>query len=285
MFTIGAFARHGRVSERMLRHYDAIGLLRPAHVDPSSGYRLYAACQLARLNRIVALKELGFSLHQVATMLDESLTVEEFRGMLRLREAQLQSQISADQARLSQVEARLQIIEKEGAMAHHDIQVKHVPGVRVAELRATADRFEPSFVGPVIQPLYEELCRQLDTAGIEPTGPAIAYYEDAPHTDGGVVVHACLPVNAEPRDDDDGFAVVDLPAIEKAATIVHRGPMDGVMSSIQTLAHWIDASGYRSTGYNRELYLDYGRGEPSGWTTELQEPVVAAVPAGAEQSG
>jgi DNA-binding transcriptional MerR regulator len=65
MFSIGEFARHGRVSVRMLRHYDAIGLLRPACVDPASGYRFYQASQLAELNRLVALKELGFTLQQV----------------------------------------------------------------------------------------------------------------------------------------------------------------------------------------------------------------------------
>ena len=70
MFTIGDFARHGQVSVRMLRHYDTTGLLRPARVDPASGYRFYEAAQLARLNRIVALKDLGFTLEQVAAMLD-----------------------------------------------------------------------------------------------------------------------------------------------------------------------------------------------------------------------
>lgn len=64
MFTIGDFARHGRVSVRMLRHYDETGLLRPARVDPAS-YRFYEASQLARLNRIIALKDLGFTLEQV----------------------------------------------------------------------------------------------------------------------------------------------------------------------------------------------------------------------------
>ena len=52
MFTIGDFARHGRVSARMLRHYDAIGLLRPAHTDPYSGYRYYTAAQLARRGEV-----------------------------------------------------------------------------------------------------------------------------------------------------------------------------------------------------------------------------------------
>jgi DNA-binding transcriptional MerR regulator len=52
MFSIGEFARHGRVSVRMLRHYDAIGLLEPVRIDPATGYRFYAASQLSRLNRV-----------------------------------------------------------------------------------------------------------------------------------------------------------------------------------------------------------------------------------------
>src|SRR3712207_9093335 len=101
MLSIGDFARHGRVSVRMLRHYDAIGLLRPAYVDQVTGYRSYDAGQLSRLNRIVALKDLGFTLQQVRSILDDEVSVEELRGMLRLREAELQSQIATDTARLA----------------------------------------------------------------------------------------------------------------------------------------------------------------------------------------
>jgi DNA-binding transcriptional MerR regulator len=269
MFSIGDFARHGRVSVRMLRHYDAIGLLQPAHVDDATGYRSYDAQQLSRLNRIVALKDLGFTLERVRTLLDEKIGVEELGGMLTLRRAELQSQIAADTARLRGVEARLHLIEREGAMPTDDIQIKALPAVRVAELTDTAASFEPQSISPVIQPLYDELVRRLDRAGVTPVGPAIAYYENVPDGD-GVVVHATLPVNVEAAGHD--FAVVDLPAVEQAATIVHRGSMDNVMSSIQTLASWIDAHGYRSVGLNRELYLQTGD-DVDTWVTELQEPV------------
>lgn len=90
MFTIGDFARHGRVSARMLRHYDAIGLLRPDRTDPDTGYRYYGPAQLARLNRVIALKDLGFTLQQVRAVLDEQVDVDELRGMLRLRRAELE---------------------------------------------------------------------------------------------------------------------------------------------------------------------------------------------------
>ena len=82
---IGDFARLGQVSVRMLRNYDELGLLVPAHVDPWTNYRSYTAGQLARLNRIVALKDLGFSLEAVGRLLDADLSAEQLRGMLAAR--------------------------------------------------------------------------------------------------------------------------------------------------------------------------------------------------------
>src|ERR1700677_4720530 len=107
MFSIGEFARHGRISVRMLRHYDTIGLLRPACVDPASGYRFYQARQLAELNRIIALKDLGFTLQQVQAIINERVSAAELRGMLKLRRAEIHAPIDAAKNMLGRVEARL----------------------------------------------------------------------------------------------------------------------------------------------------------------------------------
>jgi DNA-binding transcriptional MerR regulator len=271
MVNIGDFARNGRVSVRMLRHYDAIGLLRPAFVDPATGYRSYETGQLGRLNRIVALKDLGFTLEQVRSMLDEKVGVDEMRGMLRLRRAELQDRIATDTTRLAQLEARLLVIEREGAMPTDEVEIKLVPRVRLATVSGRVASFEPESITPVLGPLYDELMRRLGAAGVEPVGPHVAYYEDA--SDGeGLVAHAGVPV--ADGVTVDSCAVLDLPAIE-AATIVHRGPMEGVMPTVQTLARWIEAHGYRSGGYNREVYHRYASGDPQEWRTELQEPVTA----------
>jgi len=267
MFSIGDFARHGRVSVRMLRHYDAIGLLRPAHVDPATGYRSYQADQLARLNRVIALKDLGFTLEQVGSILDEKISAAQLRGMLRLREVELQAQIAADSARLGQVAARLRAIESEGQMTSNDVVVKQVPAIRLAELSARADSFEPKSITPVIRPLCEELGKRFVASGLSSPGPLIAYYTDA---EDGVMVHAGIPVNTD-LGEQHGMTVVDLPAVT-AATTVHRGSMAGVLTSIQTLAQWIDAQGRKSTGYPREVYLETSENEDD-WVTELQEPV------------
>ncbi|MFJ9840481.1 MerR family transcriptional regulator [Kitasatospora sp. NPDC101155] len=270
MFTIGDFARHGRVSVRMLRHYDATGLLRPAHVDPVTGYRYYAAAQLARLNRVIALKDLGFTLQQVQDIVEEKVATEELRGMLRLRRAELETAMAVAAVRLVQVEARLRAIESEGHMPTNDIVIKSVPVVRVAELTATAASFAPDDISPVIGPLYDELFRLLDAAGVTPTGPGVAYYEDAPEGDGRISVHAAVQVSAPLQDGV--FRVLDLPALDQAATIVHRGSMDTVLPTAQTLARWIDGNGYRSAGYPREISLECPENRDD-WVTELQAPV------------
>ncbi len=270
MFAIGDFARHGRVSVRMLRHYDAIGLLRPAHVDPATGYRYYTAAQLARLNRVIALKGLGLTLQQVQKIVDEKVTTEELRAMLRLRRAELEAAVAAQSARLAQVEARLRSIESEGHMPSDEVVLKSLPSVRVAELTGTAPGFDA--IGPVIQPLYGELFKRLEEAGIAPSGPGVAYYEDAP--DGGILIHAGVEVSA-PLREDDGLRILNLPPIEQAATIVHRGSMATVLPTVQTLGRWIDANGYRSTGYPREINLECPA-DHDAWVTELQEPVTKA---------
>lgn len=69
MLTIGEFAQLSRVSPRMLRHYDAIGLLRPAHIGQENGYRYYDERQLADVVRIRQLSQFGFPLSEIGALL------------------------------------------------------------------------------------------------------------------------------------------------------------------------------------------------------------------------
>jgi DNA-binding transcriptional MerR regulator len=273
MFSIGEFAQHGRVSVRMLRHYDAIGLLRPACVDPVTGYRSYQATQLAQLNRVIALKDLGFTLQQVQEIMAEQVSAAELRGMLRLRRAEIKSRIDAETSRLARVEARLATIEDEAREPADGVVIKGLARVRVAELAGVAGGYEPEAITPVIQPLYCDLWQRLASARVAAAGPATAYYEDAPASDGSVVVHAAVPV-AGGSDGNHGFAVVDLAEVESAAAIIHHGSMDDVLPAVQALARWIDASGYRSAGYAREVTLEWSP-DPDRWVTELQQPIYA----------
>jgi len=279
MFSIGDFANLGRVSVRMLRHYDAIGLLRPARVDPATGYRFYTAAQLRVLNRVIALKDLGFTLQQVQTMIDEKVDTGELRGMLRLRRAQLSEQMAEDSARLARVDARLKMIETEGHMDTGDVVLKSIPAVRVAELSAPCASYEGPDITPALSPLYPQLMERMDRAGVRMTGAPIAYYLPAPTGPGdeSITVHAAFPFAGE-VPPDPGFDVVDLPAVEHAATLLHHGAMSEAFRTGQLIATWIDENGYRTVGhgYAREVYLDCPPGEPDRWVTEMQVEVQPA---------
>jgi DNA-binding transcriptional MerR regulator len=124
MFGVGAFGRLAQVSVRTLHYYDQQGLLRPAKIDPGTGYRWYAADQLHRLNRILALRDLGLSLAEIRRVLDDDVTLDELRGMLRLRRAEAQDRMTLEAARLARVEARLRQIELENRVDDYDVVVK-----------------------------------------------------------------------------------------------------------------------------------------------------------------
>jgi DNA-binding transcriptional MerR regulator len=101
------------VTVQTLRHYDDLGLIRPVEVDPLSGYRYYILDQLPHLHRILALKDLGFSLEQIACLLEDNLPPDDLRGMLRLKHSELRQQLDEGLDRLERLEARLRLIEQE----------------------------------------------------------------------------------------------------------------------------------------------------------------------------
>src|SRR5512143_4025717 len=123
MIKIGDFSRLAHVSVKTLHHYDDLGLLKPRHVDRFSGYRYYEIEQLSDLNRILALKDLGFSLEQVKTLIHEHLSTAEMRGMLRMKQMELTTQVEAEQGRLLRVEQRLRQLEVDGCPPYSEIAV------------------------------------------------------------------------------------------------------------------------------------------------------------------
>jgi len=266
MISIGEFARLGRVSVRMLRHYDAIGLLCPQCTDPRTGYRYYADDQLRRLNRIVALKELGLRLEQVAHIVDERLDADQLRTMLRLRQAELESQISESRQRLDRVMARLRLIDCEESMSRSDISTKTVEPVTTVGLRELAESATQEDVGPVITAMYPTIMARFAQAGVHPVGPSIAYYTPAPErSEDALWVHATFPASS---DTVEGLQTVEIPAA-RVASLIYQGSMAGVDEAYQSLHRWVRENGHTATGGAREVYLETPD-DHAQWVTEVQ---------------
>ncbi|HCB01483.1 MAG TPA: MerR family transcriptional regulator, partial [Anaerolineae bacterium] len=137
MIKIGDFARLTQVSIVTLRYYDEMDLLKPVRVDSFTGYRFYSVEQLPRLNRILALKDLGFSLEQIKLMLADGLAVEQLRAMLTLQKSEVEKRLSEESERLQRIESRLRQIEMENKMPNYDVVIKNAPAMLVASCRMT----------------------------------------------------------------------------------------------------------------------------------------------------
>lgn len=273
MLSIGEFARYLGVSVRMLRHYDALGLLVPARVDPLTGHRRYTAAQLDRGNRLIALKELGFTLEQIGPALDAQLSVAELRAMLLLRRAQVADQIAADHARLAEIERRLRSIEG-GAMLQLEFVEKALPAVRVAQIvDSVADHQE---IGAKIGPMFGRLAAVLAESGVDLDQPGLSWYR---MLDDQLEFGAAFPVSfAEPTPAMAAadVQVATLDAVERAVTVLHHGNIESVGETWQALIrHVMDDKGEEITGPSREVYLHMPMDQdPATWVTEVQQPVV-----------
>ncbi|MFN8563642.1 MAG: helix-turn-helix domain-containing protein [Anaerolineae bacterium] len=154
MLKIGDFSRISQVTIKALRLYDTLGLLQPASIDPFTGYRYYTLDQLADIHRIIALKEMGLSLDQIRELLSSDLPLDQLRGMLRLKRAELEQRIDEETMRLRQAEFRLRQLELEETMPTLDVVIKKVEPFYALTVRAIVPtRFQMGDVGQSIDAL------------------------------------------------------------------------------------------------------------------------------------
>lgn len=265
MLNIGVFAQIGGVSVRMLRHYDDLGLLRPAAVDQWTGRRRYEVDQLAVLNRIVTLKELGFTLQQVGELLRDGVSAAELRGMLRLRRSQLEWQAYDIRHRVAQIDARLRLIESDHTM--HEVVVKTVEPMRVAAL---SDQTEPDDTfASFVEDLFIRAGDLMDAAKLSRTTPVSWYIPEPSISEEALRIYAGFAVTGQAPP---GLQIVEMPAAE-VASVIHRGPMETVGHAHQTLARWAESHGDETAGHTRRkrtVFLEANGANQADWVVEVQ---------------
>jgi len=273
MFKIGEFSRLTQVSVRMLRHYDQLNVLKPAQVDTFTDYRYYSAEQLPRLNRILALQDLGFTLAQIKDMLDKPVTAQQLRGMLMLKRAEVEQQIEQEQERLTRLEARLSLIETEADVSKYEVVLKHVMPVRVAFVSEDVPNYEN--LSPVFDRLYGELMGYMAQFGPVTRAGIAVYHNDGSqpknHIDAGIELDEKAQV-----PETDRVKVQTLPEVKTMASVVYQGPYTTLAAPYQAIAKWIEANGYRNAGPSREVMLSQDPTDPNKNVTEIQFPVAKA---------
>jgi DNA-binding transcriptional MerR regulator len=273
LIRIGSFARIAQVSTRTLRLYDKLGLLKPALVDPATDYRYYSIEQLPRLNRILALKDLGFSLEQIAGALGSVLSAEQLRGMLTMKRAEVERRVADEQAQLARIEARLRQIEQEDAVGTYEVVVKRIEPQWIAAVRAVIPEYITS--EPIFIQLFEELDAFLADRTLRNVGPQLALFYELDTREHDIQAQAGVALPSR-IPGSERVEIQQLPGVEQMACVVHHGPYDETLVQANTaLLRWIDANGYQIGTPSREIYLQYqAGGNPAEFVTEIQVPLL-----------
>ena len=279
MFRIGEFSRITRVTIDTLRHYDALGLLKPAKVDPFTGYRYYSARQLMSLNRILALKEVGFSLEEIARILQGELTNDELRGMLKAQLIRAEGEVQAAQLRQERILARLNYLNLEDDMPAYEVTLKPVEALTVAAIRETV---------PAIEQMPERCSEMFDAierwirASNLPLGPSMSIYYNEGFTRENIDTECLFIIPdsdaARLKKPAAPIEVRQLQAVPLVASTIatddfYKKP-GGLLPAYNALAQWIEENGYQIAGPPRELF--YGTAARGDLTAEVQFPVEKA---------
>jgi DNA-binding transcriptional MerR regulator len=276
MFRIGEFSKIAQIPGSLLRYYDQIGLFKPVHIDKWTGYRYYSTGQLPRLHRILALKELGLTLDQIARLVDEDISTEEIRGMLTLKKAQVEQTLHEEMARLRHIEARLQQIDTADQSAF-DIVIKNVPLQRYLSLREvlpntdTALGIMREIIHTIPPRVSSEMLGHFTTVVHSET-----LESDQLDIELGVVLDSTADMTMT-LPSQRVMTVHLLPAVALMATVVRVGGFENNCQSYGAIGLWVEDNGYRIVGPGREVLIQPPRTDNlDEMVTEIQFPVEPA---------
>jgi len=274
MFRIGEFSRIARVSMRLLRYYDELDLLRPAHTASSNGYRYYAAAQLADLNRILVLRDLGLSLEQIARVLQDGISSDELRGMLLRRRAEVEQNQAELAMRLRFLESRIASLDTQDQDEPDDVIIRAEPERIYLSMRARLSSFSSALA------LGLELQRGVPQhIGRAALGPFIVVSHAPQWEPDDLDLELGFALEAEPKrlpvlNDQTKLEIGTLPAHIKVATCVRLGSPVHAHQSTGRVGRYLEATGYRLAGPNREIFLQPPRdGEIETAVVEMVFPI------------
>lgn len=270
MFKIGEFSKLTQVSIRMLRYYDELGLLKPARIDPFTGYRLYSTDQIPMLQRILLLRDMEFNVSEI----EEALKNWDTGSMPRLlseKKSEILESIQRQQRRIEKIEMATRDLQSNQIEVHHNVVIRQIPSYRILSLRQVIpDHFSEG-------PLWEKLCAFVQAEQVELASGVnnLAIYHGEEEEESGVDVEVAALVKRLGKDKD-GFTYRETEAVETMACIMVYGPYENIGPAYHSFAYWLqEHRQYEMSGPSRQIcHIGGDRAEsPEEFLTELQTPV------------
>lgn len=263
LYKIGMFANMNRVTIKTLRYYDEQKLLHPVYVDEENGYRYYAAGQMAQLNRIIALKNMGFSIDDIRKIIDGA----EEKSFLLEKKQEILKELAVLTEKLSQVESYL---ARESMNLSAPVLIKEIPEAIVCTMKHRIKSYDALFE------LMPQMGAQMEMLDCKCAQPAYCFthYLESGYKEEDILVEICEAVTEKKQDSGDIVFKV-LPKVPMAACIFHKGSYDTLHKSYAILLQYIEENGYAICGNIRESYIDgvWNKETEKEWLTEIQIPV------------
>lgn len=268
MYRIGLFSKINKVTVKTLRYYDEAGLLKPAYVDEENGYRYYTSEQLPVLHQIVALRQIGFSIEEIAGILGG----RNVHGIYEQRRAELRAEIDESHRQLRMIEHYLDQING-GIGMETQVAIKELPEVIVYSKRMVIPNYDAYF--QLVPQIGKDVVQA--NPGLKLAEPEYCFviYHDGEYKERDIDVEFCEAVSSwgEPAGD---IVFKKVERVPSAACLFHKGPYSTIREAYGHLFKWIEENGYAVAGPPRESYIDgkWNRSDEQDWLTELQVPVV-----------
>ncbi len=248
MLKIGDFSKLSRISIRMLRHYDELGLLVPKSIDQSSGYRYYGEEQLPTAGRIQALKEMGFSLAAIAELLSRYHDPHALAEFLKVKRAEVCAEQAELGRRLLLLETAIKRLRKDETAMNYNVTLKTIPQRSVASVRQVIPAYHQE------QLLWNFLHEQTKHLKLQPADPCctLAVFHDEGFKESDVDVEIQSAVKGS-YPNTEHVVFKQVPAVE-VASATYQGSYDEITAVYGAVANWVNDNGYEFDGPMFSIY-------------------------------
>lgn len=269
MIKIGDFSKLSRISIRMLRHYNEIGLLIPDNIDNFTNYRYYSEAQLPLANRISALKEMGFSLASITEILKEYNNSEALKKFLVLKHTEIKEQAENASRQVLLLETMINRLGKDSNIMTYNVLLKEMPERYVASVRKIIPNYECEGV------LWKEYAEESKPLNVKPANPenCIAIFHDPAHVNEDVDVEIQMSVIGK-YEDTENIKFKTVPPIQMVS-VTFNGSYEQISAISESVANWVASNNYEFDGAMFNIYhVSPGHDpNPENWVTEVCYPV------------
>ncbi|WP_313162622.1 MerR family transcriptional regulator [Sedimentibacter sp.] len=269
MLRIGDFSKLSRISIRMLRHYDEIGLLIPKATDSFTGYRHYGEDQLPTAGRITSLKDMGFSLSAIGEILKSYDNPQDLAEFLAIKQREVLAEAEETNHRLLLLDTAIERLRKDETAMNYNVSLKTLPERYVASVRKIIPSYEQEGA------LWGILMQETAMLKMQDSDPCytMAIFHDGEYKESDVDVEVQKSVKGR-YSDTENVVFKTEPAVE-IASATFKGGYEKTSEVNESVAIWIQDNGYIFTGLAFNIYhvSPHETQNPDEYVTEVCYPV------------